>query len=475
MKDKPPASAEQAWDPQQFLNQVVIGSFDTRVQRDTEFPSEGGGDSARDQTECVMSATNEGGYGAPLDLNVEIARLAGLHPVEFERIRKAEAKRLGCRVLKLDDLVRRARPETQDTAAGGTITFDQPEPWPEPVDGAELILEIGAIIRRHVDMSVEATLAVALWIVNAYAHDLARHSPLLLITSPAPRCGKTTLLNILTALVPRPLAASNITASPLFRSIDQWTPTILIDEADTFLNKLDLRGLLNSGHTRDTAYIVRSERVGDSFVPTRFRTWAPKAVALIGSLHPTLCDRSIEIRLRRKLHTKTMQRLREIPEAPVLRRKLVRFVQDNRDALRALEPLIPSELHDRAADNWEPLLAIADVAGGIWPELGRRAARMLSAESATEEVLGVELLRDVRQIFEQRGVTRIHSQDLADRLCGLEGRPWAELKDGRSLTPNSLAGMLKPFDIRPKQMIIANINRNGYELAGFEDEFARYL
>ena len=151
---------------------------------------------------------------------------------------------------------------------------------------------------RHVVLPVGGADAAALWTLHAHAHDTAAISPILAITSPTPECGKTTLLTLLGALVPKPLAASNITAAPLFRAVEKWRPTLLIDEADTFLRDSDeLRGIINSGHNRGAAFVIRS--VGDDHEPRQFMTWAPKVIALIGKLPPTLASRAIHIEMRR--------------------------------------------------------------------------------------------------------------------------------------------------------------------------------
>lgn len=139
--------------------------------------------------------------------------------------------------------------------------------------------------------------------------DVVQVAPLAVITAPEKRCGKSQLLFILGRLVYRPLAASNITAAALFRSIDLWGPTLLIDEADAFIkDNEELRGLLNCGHTRDSAYIIRV--VGDNFTPTRFNVWGAKALAGIGHLSETLMDRSVTLELRRKTPYEKVDRLR---------------------------------------------------------------------------------------------------------------------------------------------------------------------
>ncbi|MDH3469386.1 MAG: DUF3631 domain-containing protein [Gammaproteobacteria bacterium] len=236
-------------------------------------------------------------------------------------------------------------------------------------------------IKRHVHLFTSAAIAIVLWIVFTYLHDYARISPLLGVTSPQKRCGKTTLLNLLGLLVHRPLPTNNITPAALFRTTEKWSPTLLVDEADTFARDADeLRGILNSGHNRAQAYVIRT--VGQEHEPKRFTTWAPKAVALIGKLPDTLQDRAIEIRLERKKSSEQVCRLPAHGTGAFSdsRRKIARWADDLAEHFEVAEPEIPIGLHDRAADNWEPLLAIADLAGGEWPVEARKAALALTGQ-----------------------------------------------------------------------------------------------
>lgn len=181
-------------------------------------------------------------------------------------------------------------------------------------------------------------------------------SPLLAVTSPTLECGKTTCLMLIRALVPRPLSSSSISTAALFRAVDKYRPTVLIDEADTFLSERnDLRGLLNSGHHRQSAYFYRS--AGEDHEPKEFSTWAPKAVAQIGSLHPTLMIRAIHIELRRKNTIEKVEHLRydRLGNLDPLKRQTARWVSDNSNCLREADPRMPSTLAGRTADNWRPL------------------------------------------------------------------------------------------------------------------------
>ena len=184
---------------------------------------------------------------------------------------------------------------------------------------------------RYVFLSKEAAVAVALWIVHAHAFEATMITPRLIISSPEKRCGKTTLLRVIKALVPKPLSAANITAAAIFRTVEIARPTLLIDEADTFLRESEeLRGVLNSGHSKD-GQVVRL--VGDDHEPRVFSTCCPTAVASIDWLPGTIEDRSIKIRYAPRRRDEPVERFREdqIEALSVLAQKARRWVVDHHE------------------------------------------------------------------------------------------------------------------------------------------------
>lgn len=132
-------------------------------------------------------------------------------------------------------------------------------------------------------------------------------------------------------------------------------------------------------------------------------------------------------------------------------------------------------LNDRARDNWELLIAIADIAGGEWSERARAACQELSNIDIEQESDGILLLYDIRTIFSDKEVDKIFTEDLKKVLVTMDDRPWTEYISSWSITPRQIAKLLKPFGIRPKQMRIGATSKKGYELAWFADAFARYL
>ncbi len=216
---------------------------------------------------AILVETAAAGDGADTpapdpDQEAVLAELAALPPIEYDRRREDAAKQLGVRVSTIDAEVDKRRPADADDTANTISLFADPEPWPDKVDGATLLEALAGAFTRHAVLPDGAAAVLALWVVHAHAHDAASISPILGLISPVKRCGKTTALSIVQALSPRALPAANITAAALFRVVEKWSPTVLIDEADTFLRDNDeLRGVLNSGHNRATAFVVRTVSV----------------------------------------------------------------------------------------------------------------------------------------------------------------------------------------------------------------------
>jgi putative DNA primase/helicase len=329
-----------------------------------------------------------------------------------------------------------------------------PEPWAEPVDGATLLREIRAVILRHVVMTPEEATATALFVVHAHAHDSFQISPILAVLSPEKRCGKSTFLAVLKQLMPRAIATANLSAAFIFRAIERYYPSLLIDEADTFLNGDPERiGILNSGHTRATASVSRTG--GENYDPQLFSTWAPKVIAKIGTLPETLEDRSVVILLRRRLPSEQIAKVRPSDEDAlrVLSAKAARWAIDVAGALADADPSVPVELHDRAADNWHPLLAIADQAGGDWPAEARRVARTFAGQKQQERSRSIKLLEDVQEVLaDSLRDGFAPSEKLIAALRKLPESPWREVSGGRGLTAHLLARLLAPFGIRARQI-----------------------
>jgi putative DNA primase/helicase len=277
-------------------------------------------------------------------------------------------------------------------------------------------------------------------------------------------------------LVARAITASNISPAALFRTIDAWQPTLLIDEADAFMkDNEELRGLLNSGHTRDSAYVIRT--VGENFTPTKFSTWGAKAIAGIGHVADTLMDRAIVLELRRKLPHEKVDRIRNAEQSLFddLCSKLARFAEDYSEEVRQARPPLPNSLNDRAQDNWEPLLAIAMTASSEWLRIGTEAALKLSGIEGASQTIGTELLADIQVIFKEQNVDRISTEDLIKALCADAEKPWKTYYKGFPITPRQLANKLKPYGIHSKTTRIGDDLAKGYEKDQLTEAFSRYI
>ena len=412
-----------------------------------------------------------------VDSTAEIARLAVLPALQYDREREAAAKRLGCRASTLDGLVAQQRGEAAGAPGQGRpLDLHAPDPWPKPVDGAALLDELAAAVRRHVVLGEAEAVAVALWVVAVHAFDTRPIFPRLFISSPEKGCGKSTLLDVMSRLVPKPLGASGITPAALFRVIEAARPTLLLDEADSYArDNEDLRGVLDAGHRRDGA-VIRT--VGEDHEPRQFSAWAPVALAAIGHLPGTIEDRSIRIGLRRRRPDEPVEPLRldRTDALEKLARMAARWTADHEAELAAADPAMPEGVVNRAADNWRPLLAVADLPGGAWPERARRAAVELSAEGDDQRSIRVALLADIRAAFATKAVDRLSSDELASYLGSLDDRPWPDYRGGKPIGKTQIARLLKPLGVSSGTIRLPDGSTpKGYYLTAFLDAFARYL
>lgn len=376
--------------------------------------------------------------------------------------------------------------QPQDTASaepvvpsGNDLVPDAPE-----TEGADVLAQLRAVIARFVILpSEEALDAATLWVAATHLQGSWQHAPRLAVVGPAKRCGKSRLLDVLTETVHQPVLTVNSTPAAVFRSITEEPPTVLVDEADTIFGSPkmaekneEMRGLLNAGHQRDR-YVLRV--VGNDHTPRRFHTFAMAAIAGIGDLPDTIMDRSIVIRMRRRAEGETVSPYRTKRDSPALheiRDRIAQWTVPLAEQALLLEPKMPVE--DRAADTWEPLVIIADLAGGPWPRLARQACRrMVDAEVRTEEDNpgGARILADIRRIFHAAGdPDSITTDQLLFTLNGDPEAPWAESGRG-GLTPRRLSSMLREFGISSGNVRIGDgTQRKGYLRHKFADAWRRY-
>jgi putative DNA primase/helicase len=380
-----------------------------------------------------------------------------------------ETIKSNARPLKRDDA-------TKDALQGSVVDLGNVDPWPELVNGADVLSEVAETFSRYLALPSGAADALALWCAHAHVYDAFTCSPRLNITSPEKQCGKTTLRDVLAQLVPRPLATENLTVAVLFRMVQAGKPTILADECDAWLrDNEELRGLLNSGHRRG-GMVYRCQ--GDGHEVRAFNVFAPAVLCGIGSLPGTLRDRSIEISLKRakpgELHARFDSRhtLRE----QELCQKLARFCDDNRASLEACDSTLPPGVFNRLADNWRPLFAIAECAGSDWPQRAATALTLLTRKGDSEaQGISVMLLTDIQQVFLEADEERIFSKVLIEKLLAMTDRPWVEAHHGKPINERWLARQLHSFGIASRTLRINEDRLKGYEVTQFTDAFERYL
>jgi putative DNA primase/helicase len=364
----------------------------------------------------------------------------------------------------------------------------------EAGDGAEILNAVAAEYNKYLSLPDGGVETLTLWTVFAWAHEAFSVSPILALLSPTMAAGKTTASGMLEQLlIDETYHPSSLTPAVLFRlkgrvdkaqatpPTDPEPPTLclLMDEADHWLGlREELQAILNSGHTRRSARVARM--VGTNEVGW-FSSWYPKAIALVdrpnSPLLDTLRDRAIIVPMARKRKVEQLSKFprhRSLPELDTLRKRIAAWVREHFKELRELgegeSPLAPEELYDRARDNWTPLMAIARLASGGWEERARRAAVTLSERTQETEQL-VELLRDIKNVFEAEGLDVLRSVVLVEKLKVLDGRPWKDIR----LSATKVAKILRPLGVRPQQIWTHKTNVQGYRLEQFQDAFERYL
>lgn len=329
---------------------------------------------------------------------------------------------------------------------------------------------IAEFIKRYVALTDIQADALTLWSLHTHAFEAAETTPYIAISSVGPGCGKTRALEVLEMLVANPWLTGRVTGPALVRKVDAEHPTLLLDETDALFtggqaSQQMLRGVLNSGYRLGGRTSYAS---GGSYKD--LDTYCPKAFAGIGGLPSTLADRSIPILLKKRSAFEVVERLRVRDvrlEARLPRMLAMRFAAMRLEALTRARPDIPAALDDRAADVWEPLLAIADELGGSWPERARVAAVQLCAgrKEAGQESVAFRLLVACRDAFDVfGGAQRLQSAKLLAWLC--ESDEWSDM-DGRSLDARTMADLLRPFGVCPGKIRFGRQTAQGYERRHF--------
>jgi hypothetical protein len=373
------------------------------------------------------------------------------------------------------------RPKAPSTEAEAEATYDDIPDEP----GHVVLDDVAAWLAAHVAYTSEHhARVVALWAAHTHILDAAASTPRLAFVSPEPGSGKTRSLELLELLVHRGRHVLSMTPAALFRIVEAARPTILLDEVDAVFGRHaskdheDLRALINAGH-RPGATVMRVVGDGGSMRPKEFRAYCAVALAGLGQLPTTVATRSITIPMRRRAPDEHVRAYRERttrPEGEALRRRLAAWLC-RRGGTIPEEPELPRSVTDRPADCWEPLVALADAAGGHWPRTARAACEALvrAAMGADDQSAGVRLLADIREAF--GGDRRLATATLVERLAIVDDAPWCEFLDGRSDKARGawLAKRLKPYGISPRAVRIGEAHPRGYEMTDFADAWVRYL
>ena len=362
-----------------------------------------------------------------------------------------------------------------------SLSLNNVEPYPKEVDCNLLMDELIAAVKKHVVISGHDALVVALWAINTWCYAAFLRCPLLLINAPERECGKTQLLKVVEKLVFQPMETANITLAVLFRVITKYAPTLLIDEADTFMEgKAEMAGVINKGYEKG-GFVLRMETVGKDMIECPYHVYGPKALAgimLERHLPSATMSRGIEIPMKRKTKDDNVQRLRSADPKifASLRSRILKFVLVNRDTLKKGWEDLPEELSDRQQDNWEPLLAIAHCMGEEWYQKACEAALQNCRETAPVKSSSNQLLEDIREVLSTYEERYIPSADLLTKLHEDPDMDWCTYNHGKALTARQLARFMGAYGIKPKTVRMkADYTPKGYEVRDFEDAFARYL
>lgn len=313
--------------------------------------------------------------------------------------------------------------------------------------------------------------------------DAAIHSPVLLVTSPQPESGKTTLLKVVSFLARRGLASVSITGPALFRSIEKWAPTFVIDEADTaFVSNDDLKEVVNSGWTRGDC-VIRCDP--ETHEPRAYGTFCPKMIGMIGrKLPPATLSRALIVALQRKKPDEWAADFDHCDNNTFakLRAQLARWAADEAEPLAKAKPEMLPDFHNRTRANWRLLLAIAERCGA--KQAAWKAAKEIEqVQAASDPSIGLQLLSDIRDAFDRLGKDRIATKELIAELILDPERPWATY-GGRNrdkpITDRQLSRLLKEFNrglgITPRTVRLGSDDTaRGYYRSDFDNDFAAYL
>ena len=418
-----------------------------------------------------------------IDMVVEIERLAALDPINYEIARTEAAKRLRVRASVLDREVTKKRralgldTDKDDDGQGRAVKIIDPLPWHEPVSGDRLATTLAATVKPISFCPMLLADVIALWVMHTWIVNAFTMSPRLAIVSPTKGCGKTTVLRLLAHVVRRAKRAGSISPPALFRAIEQFHPTILLDETEKFVESGgDLHALLNEGHCKGGTVL---RVLGEKLELREFSVFGAMAFARNGRLPDDLEQRTIVIEMQRRRADESLSELRDDRSESLqqVAKMCARWADDYASIVADTDP--DMDMINRNRDNWRPLFAIANVIGEEWPNRIREAAAILAPRES--ETFGIMLLADIKTLFEEKNTNRLASAEICTALADMEGRLWAEWKASKTASPKAitkhqLAQLLKPFHIVSDSVRVDDEHTlKGYYLHQFTEAFDRYL
>ena len=353
-------------------------------------------------------------------------------------------------------------------------------PYDGEINPLEVVQDLERVFKKYLYIPEYAETVLALWVLHTYKPEEFDYTPRLFIYSPEPRCGKSTLLDLLELLCNNALKTENISAAAFYNLAESCKPTLLIDEADTFFkSNNELRGAIDSGY-KCNGCVVRMIGENKKKEPVAYNCFAPCAIAGIGKIHQTILDRSIVIHMQRGLPNELPEKLRirrAESEVKILKRKCARLMESVHQNNNVV---IPNGLNSRQENSWESLLTIAEYISEEYAEAVRKIAQIYSAnlEMDSDVSIRIALLQDIKLLFDQRvynGDVFIRSEDMCKELSEMEEQPWSEFNHGKPITPRNIASLLKYFGITPIKQSFSETCKRGYKKSQFEDIFLRYL
>ena len=387
-----------------------------------------------------------------------------------------------------EHLAKGGRPlQVQELAATPTEEAAQAKPTETsavtPPGTGELLDTIADAVEHYVILpSSHARTAVALWAAHTWALDGAHATPYLLVLSPERRSGKTRLLEVLELLVRAPWRIASASEAAMFRKINDHKPTLLLDEIDAIFGSATertepLRAVLNSGN-RPGSSVARCVGDGAKQEVVDFEVYCPKILAGIdtGRVPDTITDRSIRIAMKRKTPGEQAAAFRHRyakDETTGLRDGAEAWGDKHSEGLLNAEPNLPAGLNDRAGEAWEPLFAIADLAGGDWPAQARAAAVALIGDDADEPGHGARLLAALQKVFADHAA--LATAAILEEVNTDDELPFGGWRHGDGLDARGLSRLLRPYAVRPRTIRLDGETMKGYRRDQFDEAFARYL